>query len=192
MEKRAVRGLAAELGLAVADKPDSQDICFVPDGKYAGIVEKLKPDAAKPGDIVNLAGATVGRHGGVIHFTVGQRKGLGLSGNEEPLFVLALDAANARVVVGPRAALATRTVNVRDINWLGGHDAPFDCTVKVRSTRPPVPARVMPLVGNAATVELLTPEESVAPGQACVFYDGARVVGGGWIARAQAQSLAAE
>jgi tRNA-specific 2-thiouridylase len=192
MEKRAVRGLAAELGLAVADKPDSQDICFVPDGKYVNVVEKLKPDAAKPGDIVNLAGETVGRHDGVIHFTVGQRKGLGLSGNEEPLFVLALDAAKARVVVGPRAALATRTVNVRDINWLGPQGAPFDCTVKVRSTRPPVPARVTPLAGNAAAVELLTPEESVAPGQACVFYDGARVVGGGWIAQPQAQSLAAE
>jgi tRNA-specific 2-thiouridylase len=183
MPKRDVRALAAELGLAVADKPDSQDICFVPDGKYAGIVEKLKPDAVKPGAIVNLAGETVGRHDGVINFTVGQRKGLGLSGNEEPLFVIALDAANARVVVGPRTALATRTVNVRDINWLAPTANAFDCTVKVRSTRAPVPARVTPLPDGAAVVELLTPEESVAPGQACVFYDGSRVLGGGWITK---------
>ncbi|HEX4303763.1 MAG TPA: tRNA 2-thiouridine(34) synthase MnmA [Rhizomicrobium sp.] len=193
MPKSEVRALAAELGLVtVADKPDSQDICFVPDGKYSNIVEKLKPNAAQPGEIVNLAGETVGRHDGVIHFTVGQRKGLGLSGNADPLFVIALDAANARVVVGPRAALATRTINVRDINWLAPASEPFDCTVKVRSTRPPVPARVTPLPDRAAGVELLTPEESVAPGQACVFYDGTRILGGGWIARAQKQRLAAE
>ncbi|MEI9887331.1 MAG: tRNA 2-thiouridine(34) synthase MnmA [Rhizomicrobium sp.] len=190
LPKSEVRRLAAELGLVTAGKPDSQDICFVPDGKYAGIVEKLKPDAARPGEIVDLAGTTVGRHDGVIHFTVGQRKGLGLSGNAEPLFVVALDAANARVVVGPRAALATRSVNVRDINWLA--PAPFECSVKVRSTRAAVPARVTPLPGRAAAVELLAPEESVAPGQACVFYDGSRVLGGGWIARAQTQALAAE
>ena len=191
MPKREVRALAAELGLGVADKPDSQDICFVPDGKYASIVEKLKPDAARPGEIVNLAGETVGRHDGVIHFTVGQRKGLGLSGNEEPLFVLALDAANARVVVGPRAALASRIVNVRDINWLTAQDGAFDCTVKVRSTRPPAAARVMPLGNGTAGVELLTPEESVAPGQACVFYDGSRVLGGGWIAKTATARAAA-
>ncbi|HEY4942843.1 MAG TPA: tRNA 2-thiouridine(34) synthase MnmA [Rhizomicrobium sp.] len=192
MPKRAVRALASELGLGVADKPDSQDICFVPDGKYSSIVEKLKPDAAKPGVIVDLKGEIVGRHDGVIHFTVGQRKGLGLSGNEEPLFVVALDAANARVVVGPRAALATRTVAVRDINWLTPVDGAFDCAVKVRSTRSPVPARVTPLANRAASVELLTPEESVAPGQACVFYSGSRVLGGGWIERARPQALAAE
>jgi tRNA-specific 2-thiouridylase len=194
MEKREVRALAAELGLLVADKPDSQDICFVPDGKYANIVQKLAPDAAKPGAIVNLAGETVGQHDGVIHFTVGQRKGLGLSGNDEPLFVVALDAANARVVVGPRAALATRVVSLRDVNWLSPGDAPLDCAVKVRSTRAPVPARVTPLPDRAARVELYVPEESVAPGQACVFYerDGSRVLGGGWIAKPAAQRLAAE
>src|SRR5690348_6204774 len=194
LPKPEVRKIAAELGLITADKPDSQDICFVPDGKYSNIVEKLKPDAAKAGDIVNLAGEVVGRHDGVIHFTVGQRKGLGLSGNEEPLFVLALDAANARVVVGPRAALATRTVNLREVNWLFDAHAPFDCAVKVRSMRPPVAARVTPLEGRAASVELLFPEESIAPGQACVFYerDGTRVLGGGWIAKAAPQRLAAE
>jgi tRNA-specific 2-thiouridylase len=194
MEKPAVRALAAELGLAVADKPDSQDICFVPDGKYATIVEKLKPDSAQPGPIVNLAGEVIGRHDGVIHFTVGQRKGLGLSGNAEPLFVVALDAANARVVVGPRAALATRSVSLRDVNWLLPADAPFDCAVKVRSTRPPVPARVTPLPDRTASVELFAAEESVSPGQACVFYaaNGSRVLGGGWIAKAETQRLAAE
>ncbi|MEJ1967317.1 MAG: tRNA 2-thiouridine(34) synthase MnmA [Rhizomicrobium sp.] len=192
MAKRDVRALASELGLLTADKPDSQDICFVPDGKYTNIVERLKPDAAKPGEIVDLAGAVVGRHDGVIHFTVGQRKGLGLSGNEEPLFVVALDAANARVVVGPRAALATRAIAVREVNWLADLRTPFDCAVKVRSMRPPVAARVTPLDGGAA-VELLAPEDSIAPGQACVFYerDGSRVLGGGWIAKAAPQVLAA-
>ena len=188
LPKPQVRALAAELGLAVADKPDSQDICFVPDGNYAAIVEKLKPGA--DGDIVDLSGAVVGRHDGVIHFTVGQRKGLGLSGNAEPLFVVALDAANKRVVVGPRSALATRTIAVRDVNWLAPHDAAFDCAVKVRSTRAPVPARVTPLNGGGASVELLQPEESVAPGQACVFYDGSRVIGGGWIAKARSARAA--
>jgi tRNA-specific 2-thiouridylase len=192
MPKAQVRALASELGLLVADKPDSQDICFVPDGKYAGIVEKLKPDAAKPGDIVDLSGNVVGTHDGVIHFTVGQRKGLGLSGNAEPLFVTALDAANARVIVGPRSALGTRDVNVRDINWLTPAREAFDCAVKVRSTRPPTPARVTPREDGGATVELLSPEESVAPGQACVFYDGTRVLGGGWIAKAAPARLAAE
>jgi len=194
MEKRDVRELAAELGLGVATKPDSQDICFVPDGKYSNIVEKLKPDAARPGDIVDLAGKVVGRHDGVLHFTVGQRKGLGLSGNQKPLFVIALDAANARVVVGPREALRTRTVMLREVNWLIDATKPFDCSVKVRSTRPPVAARVTPLEGRTALVELLAPEESVAPGQACVFYerDGTRVLGGGWIARAEARREAAE
>jgi tRNA-specific 2-thiouridylase len=186
MEKRDVRAIAAELGLPVADKPDSQDICFVPDGNYASVVARLRPDASMSGDIVDLDGHVLGRHEGVIHFTVGQRKGLGLSGNDAPLFVVALDAPNARVVVGPREALRTRTIRLRDVNWLTALDG--ECTVKVRSMRPPVPARVTPGPGNTATVELLAPEESVAPGQACVFYDGARVLGGGWIAREPAHA----
>jgi tRNA-specific 2-thiouridylase len=192
MPKREVRALAAELGLSVADKPDSQDICFVPDGKYAAIVETLRPDAARPGPIVDLAGHVVGRHDGVIHFTVGQRKGLGLSGNAEPLFVTAIDAARARVVVGPRSALASRRVNVRDVNWLAPMREAFACAVKVRSTRSPTPARVVPLADGGAMVELLSPEESVAPGQACVFYDGSRVLGGGWIAKPATAQIAAE
>jgi tRNA-uridine 2-sulfurtransferase len=193
LPKSDVRRLAAELGVFTAQKPDSQDICFVPDGKYANIVQRLKPHAAKPGEIVNLKGETLGRHDGVIHFTVGQRKGLGLSGNEEPLFVVALDPANARVVVGPREALATRSVRLRDVNWLAPAGAPFACAVKVRSTRPPTSAIVTP-TEEGAIVELLSPEESVAPGQACVIYerDGTRVLGGGWIMRAEPLRQAAE
>ena len=193
MDKREVRAIASELGLIVADKPDSQDICFVPDGKYSNIVQKMKPDAATPGDIVDSAGRVLGRHDGVIHFTVGQRKGLGLSGNGEPLFVLKLDAASAQVVVGPRDMLSTRTILLRDVNWLGGSETAIDCAVKVRSMRPPVSARVMRAPDRTASVELLAPEDSVAPGQACVFYerDGTRVLGGGWIARAEPAQKAA-
>jgi tRNA-specific 2-thiouridylase len=193
MDKREVRAIASELGLIVADKPDSQDICFVPDGKYANIVQKVKPDAAAPGDIVDDAGNVLGRHDGVIHFTVGQRKGLGLSGNGEPLFVLKLDAAKAQVVVGPRDQLSSRTIQLRDVNWLGGGETAIDCAVKVRSMRPPVGARVVRGPDRTASVELLAPEEAVAPGQACVFYerDGTRVLGGGWIARAEPAQKAA-
>ncbi|HEX2593772.1 MAG TPA: tRNA 2-thiouridine(34) synthase MnmA, partial [Rhizomicrobium sp.] len=171
MEKTEVRRIAGELGLTNADKPDSQDICFVPDGKYANIVQRLKPGAATPGDIVDLAGNVVGHHDGVINFTVGQRKGLGLSGNAEPLHVIKLDAANARVVVGPREALQTKTIVLRDVNWLADMADVFDCAVKVRSTRPPVDARVTKRADDSVSVELLAPEESVAPGQACAFYE---------------------
>jgi tRNA-specific 2-thiouridylase len=193
MEKTEVRKIAVELGLLNAEKPDSQDICFVPDGKYANVVQRLKPASAMPGDIVDLDGKIVGRHDGVVHFTIGQRKGLGLSGNAEPLHVIRLDAASARVIVGPREALATRTIRLRDVNWLADCPESFDCMVKVRSMRPAVDARVTK-VADTGVVELLSPEESVAPGQACVFYgrDDSRVLGGGWIARAEVPALAAE
>jgi tRNA-uridine 2-sulfurtransferase len=192
MAKRDVRAFAAELDLAVAGKPDSQDICFVPDGNYAGVVERLKPGAAEAGEIVDRAGNVLGRHDGVIHFTVGQRKGLGLSGNEEPLFVLKLDAAAKRVVVGPRSDLFTRTIFLRDVNWLVAA-AELDCAVKVRSTRAAVPARVTPLADGGALVEIPGGEEAVAPGQACVFYErgGTRVLGGGWISAAEPSRVAA-
>ena len=191
MEKPAVRALASELGLSVADKPDSQDICFVPEGRYSQVVEKIAPGAARPGEIVDTLGRVLGRHDGVIHFTVGQRKGLGLSGKDEPLFVLALDAENARVIVGPREMLSTRSISLREINWLGAEET--EIAVKVRSTRPPVPALLSRAAGRMATVELLAPEDSVAPGQACVFYerDGTRVLGGGWIARSEPVQRAA-
>jgi tRNA-specific 2-thiouridylase len=189
MEKKDVRAVASELGLGVADKPDSQDICFVPDGDYARVVARLRPDAMRPGEIVDQSGRVLARHDGVIHFTVGQRKGLGLSGNEEPLFVLKLDAAQARVIVGPREALRARSIVLRDVNWLVKPADVIDCAVKVRSTRPPVVATVTPFDGGAA-VELLGFEEAVAPGQACVFYDGTRVLGGGTIERSEAARAA--
>jgi tRNA-specific 2-thiouridylase len=183
MEKPDVRAIAAELGLVNAAKPDSQDICFVPQGRYTGIVNKVLPHAARGGDIVDQAGAVVGRHDGIVNFTVGQRKGLGLSGNEEPLFVLKLDPVNARVTVGPRSALASSALQLRDVNWLGVQPSSFEARVKVRSMRPPVAATVTPLAGGGAHVELAAPEDAIAPGQACVFYeqDGSRVLGGGWI-----------
>lgn len=193
MEKPAVRAIAAELGLPVAEKPDSQDICFVPQGDYADVVERLKPGASVPGEIADLSGRVLGRHEGVIHYTVGQRKGLGLSGNGEPLFVVKLDAERARVIVGPREALAARTILLRDVNWLADVTDALDCAVKVRSMRPPVPARVTKLENGAASVELLDAEAGVAPGQACVFYarEGTRVLGGGFIVSAEPVRAAA-
>ncbi len=187
--KAETRELAAKHGLAVADKPDSQDICFVPDGNYAGVIEKLRPGAAEPGEIVHADGRVLGQHDGVIHYTIGQRRGLGIGGLEEPLYVVKLDVDGKRVIVGPKDMLATRTVPVREINWLG--DTPFDSqdawnvSVKIRSTKPPVEAVVRPLSATEAEVDLLSPEEGVSPGQACVFYEtgGSRVFGGGWIWR---------
>ena len=185
--KAETRSLAAKFGLPVADKPDSQDICFVPNGNYAQVIEKLRPGAAEPGEIVHADGGVLGTHSGVIHYTVGQRRGLGIGGLEEPLYVVGLDVDARRVVVGPKALLATRRVPVREVNWLG--DGAFDAvpehhvSVKVRSTRPPAEAVIRPVSPTEAEVELLAPEEGISPGQACVFYHsgGSRVLGGGWI-----------
>jgi tRNA-specific 2-thiouridylase len=186
MEKSAVRAVAAELGLITAAKPDSQDICFVPQGRYTSVVERLRPDAARPGDIVDLSGTVLGRHDGIANFTVGQRKGLGISGKGEPLFVVRLDAARAQVIVGQRGTLASSSILLRDVNWLEPVDHMMECAVKIRSMRPPVAAKVTPTPGGAAQVELAAPEDAIAPGQACVFYDGSRVLGGGWIKPAAA------
>lgn len=191
--KAETRALAAEFGLSVADKPDSQDICFVPDGRYADLIAKLRPGAAEPGEIVHLDGRVLGEHPGIIHYTIGQRRGLGLGGGEtggDPLFVVKLDAENRRVIVGPRDLLAVRTVPIGEVNWIGPgrfEDAPeggWEAEVKLRSTRPALSARIHP-TDNGAMVELLSAEEGVAPGQACVFYapEGDRVFGGGWILR---------
>jgi len=185
--KAETRALARQFGLDVADKPDSQDICFVPDGDYASVIEKLRPGAAEPGEIVDTKGNVLGRHDGVIHYTIGQRRGLGIGGLADPLYVVRLDVKNRHVVVGPKEMLATRMIPVREINWLG--DEPFTArsewqlSVKVRSTRPPRAAIVRPISQTQAEVELLTAEEGVSPGQACVFYasEGSRVFGGGWI-----------
>jgi len=189
--KAETRALAARYGLSIADKPDSQDICFVPNGNYASVIEKLRPGAADPGDIVDRQGRVLGQHGGVIHYTIGQRRGIGIGGTGEPLYVLALDPARRQVIVGPKEALATRTIPVREINWLGDGDfaatAERQIAVKIRSTRPPRPAILRPLSPTTATVELLDPEDGVSPGQACVFYapDSSRILGGGWIWRGE-------
>jgi tRNA-specific 2-thiouridylase len=182
--------------LPVAEKPDSQDICFVPTGRYADVIERLRPGAAAAGDIVDLSGRVLGRHPGIINFTIGQRRGLGISAGE-PLYVVRLDAANGRVVVGPREALRTTRVKLRDVNWIGDSsldavtDRRFDVCVKVRSTRPPHPAWLI-RSEEGVEVELAGGEEGVAPGQACAFYDAAqgqaRMLGGGFIRSAGLQS----
>jgi tRNA-uridine 2-sulfurtransferase len=189
--KAETRDLARHFGLSVADKQDSQDICFVPTGHYADIIERLRPGAAGPGEIVDLDGRVLGHHDGIIHFTVGQRRGLGIAAGS-PLYVVRLDAASRRVVVGPRDALRTSHIRLRDVNWLGdgtideilAHHP--DVFVKVRSTRPPRPAWLRRGAGGGLEVELIAGEDGVSPGQACVFYDAAegqaRVLGGGVIA----------
>ncbi len=191
LEKPQVREIARELGLSVADKPDSQDICFVPSGGYADVIEKLRPGAAEPGPIVDLSGREVGRHEGVVRYTVGQRRGLGLAGGE-PLYVVRIDAARKTVVVGPREALGVRRVALRDVNWIG--EGPLEqigpegrpVLARVRSTRPPAPALLRPTGPREADVELIDGETGVAPGQACALYDetGERVLGGGIIRQA--------
>ena len=185
--KPDVRVLAREFGLQVAEKADSQDICFVPTGHYSAMIERLMPGAAAPGDIVHVDGRTLGRHDGILHYTIGQRRGLRIAASEA-LYVVALDAERRRVVVGPREALATPLVHLRDFNWIGPGrlaDIPhkgLKVGARVRSTRPPAPAFLF-ADGHVVFAE---PESGVSPGQACVLYDGldphARVLGGGFIA----------
>jgi tRNA-specific 2-thiouridylase len=183
--KDETRAIAARHHLPVAAKRDSQDICFVPDGDYAGLVSRLRPGAIEAGDIVHVDGTVLGRHPGIIHYTIGQRKGLGLGGGA-PLYVVRLEAEHRRVVVGPREALARTVITLRGVNWLGGDERDAVAVeVRVRSTRPPKPAMLTMGANGAATVVLAAPEEGVAPGQACVFYRGDRVLGGGWIVSAQ-------
>lgn len=190
-DKAATRALARELGLAIAEKADSQDICFVPQGRYSDVIAKLKPNAIAPGAIVHVDGRVLGRHEGIVHYTVGQRRGLGLA-TGEPLYVVALDADGARVIVGPREALATRRLRLRETNWLG--DVPLasigegglEVAARVRSTRAPRPA-LLRMVDGEPEIELAVAEDGVSPGQACVLYESddprARVLGGGTIAR---------
>jgi len=186
MTKPEARALAREFGLTIADKAASQDICFVPAGRYSDMIERLLPGAAEAGDIVHLDGRVLGRHAGVLHYTIGQRRGLGVAAGE-PLYVVALDARAARVVVGPREALETPRARLRDVNWIGDGDLEdipehgLPIGARVRSTRPPAPARLLP----GGEVEFDAPESGVSPGQACVFYAScdprARVLGGGFI-----------
>jgi tRNA-specific 2-thiouridylase len=183
LAKARVRQLAAEMGLEVATKADSQDICFVPDGDYAGLVKKLRPEAAVGGDIVDLAGRTLGRHRGLVHYTVGQRRGLEIGGTAEPLYVVRLEPEARRVVVGPRRALAVSAARLSGLNWIGGdHRGPL--TAKVRSMAKPVPARL-----ENERLVFDAPEYGVAPGQAAVLYAGERVLGGGWIEETEAAAL---
>jgi tRNA-specific 2-thiouridylase len=184
MPKPAVRALAAEADLRVAAKPDSQDICFVPDGDYARVVRAIRPEGAAPGEVVHAeSGEVLGRHGGVINFTVGQRRGLEIGGQAEPLYVTALDAPSARVMVGPRRMLAVASAQVIETNRIGPLDPAEALTAKVRSLAKPVPVTIDGAFGEGATVTLrfAAPEFGVAPGQAAVIYAGERVVGGGWI-----------
>ena len=176
MEKSVVRDIARDLGLSVALKPDSQDICFVPDGDYAGVVKKLRPEAETAGEIVHVDGRVLGDHRGLIHFTVGQRKGLEIGGQPEPLYVVRLEPETRRVIVGPRAALAVSEARLSDTNWIGGAERDGPVQAKVRSMAKPVAAR---LEGDRLRFD--QPEYGVAPGQAAVLYAGERVLGGGWI-----------
>lgn len=185
MDKDATRELARQYELPVASKPDSQDICFVPEGSYKDVVRKLRPDALIEGDIVDLEGNVLGRHEGIINYTVGQRRGLGIAA-ANPLYVIRLEPETARVVVGPEEALKRSTLSIDNVNWLGAGSIPaggVEVQVKLRSAQTPLSARVMPDNRGGAIVSLDEPEGAVAPGQACVFYDGERVLGGGWIVR---------
>ena len=189
LQKDETRKLARDFGLAVAEKSDSQDICFVPTGRYTQVIERLRPGAAEAGNIVHVDGRVLGRHGGIINYTIGQRKGIGVPA-KEPLYVLRLDAAAREVVVGPKECLRMRTLKLRDMNWLG--DEPFEAfaaagdeiLARIRSSGPLQPARLS-LEHDGLTVELAHGEDGVSPGQACVFYaangGGERLLGGGWI-----------
>lgn len=183
MRKTEVRALAERYGLAISDKPDSQDICFVPDGRYGDLVSKLRPGAAEPGEIVHLDGRVLGAHNGILHYTIGQRRGIGVGGLAEPIYVLALDADRRQVIVGPREALAAASLSMSECNWLvparpGDRLRGF---AKIRSTTAPEPVTVHIHDSGQADVLFDAPEYGVSPGQACVVYDGDRVLGGGWI-----------
>ena len=190
--KAQTRAFAEAMGLAVAEKSDSQDICFVPTGRYSSVVEKLRPEAIEPGDIVHVDGRVLGRHAGIMNFTIGQRRGIGVAAGE-PLYVVKLDAEQRQVIVGPREALHTAQIWLRDVNWLGDEGLQqaaahgLDLFVRVRSTRPPQPATIYALADakGSVRVDLHAGDDGVAPGQACVFYTAgegpSRVLGGGWI-----------
>lgn len=196
LAKAETRALAARFGLPVAAKPDSQDICFVPNGSYADVVEKLRPEAVVPGDIVDLESRVLGRHDGIIRFTVGQRRGIGIGGRDadsDPLYVVRLEPASHRVVVGPKTALARDRLSLGGVNWIGGDEATEDgvaVAVKLRSAMAPVTATLRRGPCGAAAVAFAEPQYGVSPGQACVFYDGDRVLGGGWIRRDAAAEAA--
>jgi len=189
-DKSVTRDMAVELGLSVASKPDSQDICFVPTGKYTDVIKKMRPDAADPGEVVHVDGTVLGTHKGIMHYTIGQRRGLNIpdGSGQDPLYVLRLDAAKKQVIVGPRKKLMKSRIFIKEVNWLG--EGVFEqaldgrsILIKTRSMRPPVAAQFTAL-GNDIVVDIEAPIEGIAPGQACVFYDAdtpSKVLGGGWI-----------
>jgi tRNA-uridine 2-sulfurtransferase len=187
LAKHETRALAARFGLAVAAKPDSQDICFVPEGSYTRIVERLRPDAAEPGEIVHVDGRVLGRHDGLMRFTVGQRRGLAVATGER-LYVVRLEPERQRVIVGPKSALLCAGAELSELNWLGHEPLPaggIELTVKHRAREPAVAARVVASGDGGARIEFREPQAGVAPGQACVLYQGTRVLGGGWIERTE-------
>lgn len=189
MEKSEVRAHGERFGLTVADKPDSQDICFVPQGRYVDVIERLRPGAMEAGEIVDMDGTVLGSHEGIVRYTIGQRRGIGVGGQDTPLYVVKLDPAAKRVIVGPRDALRTAAVHVRETNWLGDAlpDDGLPVQVKIRSTRPAVPARVHSGEDGGLHIVLDVPEYGVSAGQAAVIYDAetaTRVLGGGWIGKA--------
>jgi tRNA-specific 2-thiouridylase len=192
LKKSETRALAHKFGLKVAEKSDSQDICFVPTGSYSQVIERLRPDAVLPGDIVALDGEVLGRHDGIINYTVGQRRGLGIAA-PEPLFVVRLDAEHSQVVVGPRESLRSTRIWLRDLNWLGEGtfeqipEKGLELKAKIRSTGAPQAVTLRNQDG-VAFVHLHEGEDGVSPGQACVFYDGTRIMGGGWITRAEPEN----
>ena len=184
LHKDATRELAEKYGLQVSDKPDSQDICFVPTGDYAKVVEKMRPGAIDAGDIVHIDGTVMGKHKGIINYTVGQRRGLNIGGTEDPLYVIQLDAENHRVIVGPQEALLSEELEISELNWLGDEPIPKEgkeIQVKLRSAQEVTPAVIYPAENGKNRVVLTPPQMGVAPGQACVIYEGERVLGGGWI-----------
>ena len=185
LAKDDVRSHANRFGLPVAQKPDSQDICFVPNGDYASVVERIRPGALEPGDIIDVDGKVLGQHEGIINYTVGQRRGIGIGGFDKPLYVIKIEPATRRITVGPASKLGQKDIHLSGVNWLGDKnnlESSQRVSIKVRSTQEPVPATLLFDSHNMkAKVVLETPERAVAPGQACVFYDGERLLGGGWI-----------
>lgn len=186
MDKTETRKHAERFGLSVASKPDSQDICFVPTGMYSEVIERLKPGVCEPGDIIDLDGNVLARHDGIVHFTVGQRRGLGIGGGE-PLYVIRIEPSAHRVVVGPKEALLRNRLEVREVNWLGAGEGPpaagLKVAVKLRSAQPLIGATVYGRSGGMGEVVLDDFQAGIAPGQACVFYNDERMLGGGWIVR---------
>jgi len=189
--KDKTRQEAERLGLLTADKPDSQDICFVPDGDYAKVVKKIRPEAEKPGNIMHIDGRKVGEHNGIIHYTIGQRKGLGIGGgvsdNNEPLYVISVNPSTNEVLVGPKDALARNVIHINNCNWLSNNDN--EILVKFRSVMKPVPARIEHHDDGSAKIHLEKPQYGISPGQAAVCYVDDRVLGGGWITGSNNTSL---